>query len=126
MIQLDPHMQSLMDNAMDIYKGTARLLTNIKPMDGSPTVAQLQPSWYVYGEKSTTGSDLVNIMAYYKGNESAKVVLSKLCKTSITNLTLTVVVIPPPVDPQPADEYVRAVMIREDGTSDEYTMNKVS
>ena len=124
MTTLDPHIKSLMDNAMTKYKGTARLLTNIKPMDGSPTVAQLQPGWYVYGEKSTTGSDLINITAYYKGSEAAKASLSKICKVSITNLTLLEIVLPPPVNPPSVDEYVRAVLIKADGTADEYLMDK--
>jgi len=91
--------------ATTMFKGVAKVLTNIKPMDGSPTVAQLQPGWYVYGEKSATGTDLININAYYKGSEAAKVTLAKLCKATIANLTITeVVVTPPPVDPPPTPE----------------------
>jgi hypothetical protein len=110
-----------------MYKGIAKQApVNVKPMDGSSPLAQLQLGWYVYGDYSTTRSDIINVTAYYKGNEGAKISLSKPCKVIASALTITEVPITPPVIPPDADDYyVRAVLIKPDGTSDEYTMMRV-
>jgi hypothetical protein len=84
-----------------MYKGICNVApTNVKPMDGSSVLAQLQVGWYVYGDKSVTGTDLINIISYYKGSESAKVNLTKPCKVTVSNLQpLILVTTPPPVVP---------------------------
>jgi hypothetical protein len=86
-----------------MYKGIAIIApVNIKPMDGSSVLGQLQIGWYVYGDYSTIRSDLINVTAYYKGNETAKVTLTKPCKVTASALNITEVIIePPPVDPPP-------------------------
>jgi hypothetical protein len=84
-----------------MYKGNAKTApVNVKPMDGSSVLAQLQVGWWVYGDYSTTKSDLINVTAYYKGTETARVDLIKPCKVTAAALNITeVIVIPPPVDP---------------------------
>jgi len=106
-------------------KGTQKLNTaptNIKPMDGRPTIAGLQPGWYVYGNLSTTGTDIVDVTAYYKGNEMAKVTLSTPCKLSIGNLTVTDVSAPPPPPPVGEPKPPKKVtVINDDGSTYEAT-----
>lgn len=99
-----------------MWKGTAKSIVNVKPMDGSPTVAQLQIGWYVYGNKSVTGSDLIDVTAYYKGAETAKFDLTKPCKVSISGLVLEEVIVPPV-----PGKVVSYIMVNyQDGTSERF------
>jgi hypothetical protein len=77
---------------MTIKKGTARAITNIKPMAGGAAIAQLQIGDYVFGEQGPT--DLINFTHFYRaGGERVELLVggvSALCKAFIgTNLTLS-------------------------------------
>jgi GH25 family lysozyme M1 (1,4-beta-N-acetylmuramidase) len=108
--------------ATPMYKGVAKQApVNVKPMDGSSTLAQLQLGWYVYGDYSATRTDIINVTAYYKGNETAKVTLAKPCKVTASALNITeVIVTPPPPVPDDTNPIARMVLIYENGTVDEY------
>ena len=81
-------------------KGTAKAITNIKPMDGGVTIAQLQTGDYAYGTQGAT--DLMNFSHFYR-KDNTKVELGKMCKAYLGNLILSndaePIVEPPPVDP---------------------------
>lgn len=57
-------------------KGTAKAITNIKPMDGGTTIAQLMINDYVYGTVGPT--DLTGFSHYYRAG--TKIPLGKPCK----------------------------------------------
>jgi hypothetical protein len=77
-------------------KGTAKALTNIKPMDGGATLAVMGVGDYAYGDKGTT--DLTGFTHYYRAG--LKIELGKPCKAYLGNLTLTnepeVIIVDPP------------------------------
>jgi hypothetical protein len=81
-------------------KGTAKAITNIKPMDGGVTIAQLQVGDYAFGTVGAT--DLMNFSHFYRKDNSI-VQLGKPCKAYLGNLTTSSdvepAVEPPPVDP---------------------------
>ncbi len=83
-------------------KGTARAITNIKPMDGGTTIAQLMIGDYVYGTVGAT--DIMGFSHYYRAG--TKIPLGKPCKAYIgsgaTAMNITSEAepnLPPPVIP---------------------------
>jgi hypothetical protein len=89
-------------------KGIAKALTNIKPMLGGLTIAQLPIGGWVYGDRVPT--DLVNFSHFYRA-DGTRVELTNsagpvMCKCYIGNLTLVDEIepgtIPPPVDTFPS------------------------
>ena len=80
-------------------KGTARVITNVKPMAGGDVLIQLQVGDYVYGTLSIGGTDLIDFYHVYT-KAGIKVSLGLKCKASVSGLTLTNEIEPlPPVDP---------------------------
>ena len=77
----------------------AGLIANVKPMDGSPQIATMQAGEYVFGELSVAQTDLINFDHYYRANDQ-RVDLSKPCKVSVANMTVTEGTEPGP-DPEP-------------------------
>lgn len=89
---------------MTTQKGVARVATNIKTMDGTPTgaIATLPVGGWVFGDYNSTHSDLINVTAWYRAS-GEKITLAEPCKVSVTNLTVTPYTDIPPVDPPPID-----------------------
>ena len=83
---------------MATKKGVAKQATNIKAMSGVPSgaVATLPINGWVFGNLSSTGTDLVDINEWFRPS-GEKVPLNFPCKASVSNLTVTKTeIIPPP------------------------------
>lgn len=80
-------------------KGTARLITNIKPMAGGVAIAQLQVGDYAYGTAGAT--DLTGFTHFYR--KSGEIVhFNAPCKATLSGLIVTSEAepnLPPPVIP---------------------------
>ena len=90
-------------------KGTAKQITNIKPMAGGVTIAQLQIGDYAFGDVGAT--DLMNFNHFYRAS-GLRVELGAPCKawlgSGTTAMKLENIAEPnvPPVEPPPPTEGV--------------------
>lgn len=84
-------------------KGTAKAITNLKPLDGGAAIAQLPIGGWVYGDKGTT--DLTGFTHYYLANGTRKELIKNglpcPCKATLSNLTLVFDVVEPGIEPPP-------------------------
>lgn len=107
-------------------KGVARVATNIKSMSGVPggTIATLPIGGWVFGNLSPTGSDLIDILEWYRPS-GEKMPLSVSCKASAANLTLSDASpeTPPDNPPEPTDEEIIIVIDKVDGTVTSITVD---
>jgi hypothetical protein len=98
-------------------KGTAKAITNLKPMAGGVAIAQLPVSGWVFGTKGTT--DMTDFDHFYRAN-GERVELEKMCKATLGNLILsnesetTDPPTDPPVDPALFD-YIEMMRKSYDG-----------
>ncbi len=83
-------------------KGTAKAVTNVKPMDGGTALDTMLIGDYAFGTVGTT--DLMGFDHFYRKN-GAVVQLGKPCKAYKDNLIITneAETNPPPVDPPPTN-----------------------
>jgi hypothetical protein len=95
-------------------KGTAKLITNIKPLAGGVAIAQLQIGDYAFGTAGAT--DLTGFSHFYR-KSGLKIELNTPCKSTLSGLIITneqePPVNPPPVEP-PVTETFPAYFILED------------
>lgn len=91
-------------------KGTAKFgtSTNIKPLAGGEAIGLLNGGEYVYGDKSSTGSDIINFTHYYRVNGSKVELGGVKCKVSVVNLFISTETEPggatPPPEPDPTPD----------------------
>lgn len=111
-MNLDPDMQSLMEAANMEYVVIADTKSFNKP-GLNPTTKNGTEMGIV--RAGFTFPALANVNGWLSIASNKWVMLSA-CKP----VTFT----PPPVDPPASNDYVRAVLIKSDGTSDEYSMVK--
>lgn len=106
-------------------KGTQKqgLSSNVKPMAGGVAIAQLKSGDYVYGDVSSTGSDLINFTHFYRA-DGTLFELGTPCKVTVTNLVMVNEAEPgtPPVPdptptPTPAAAIDHIVVYFQDGTT---------
>jgi hypothetical protein len=99
-------------------KGTAKAITNLKPMAGGVAIAQLPVGGWVFGAKGLT--DLTGFDHFYRANGEL-VELAKTCKATLGNLILSneLETDTPPVDPPPVDpatfDFIEMRRISHDG-----------
>jgi lysozyme len=98
-------------DTMATKKGVAKAVTNLKSMTGVPggALASLPIGGWVYGDLSTTGTDLINITEWYRPT-GEKLTLSVKCKASVAGLIVTSVTEPPPVIPPVTTAVIRRII----------------
>ena len=103
-------------------KGTAKTITNVKPMAGGATLYQMQVGDYAYG--TVAGSDLINFTHFYH-KSGDKVELQTLHKAyGLTFSNEAEVTPPPPVDPPPTTPVFPDYYILESPTGERKRYNK--
>ena len=82
------------------YKSTALSGANVKSLATGVIRATMQAGDYVIGDVSVTGSDMINFREFFRVN-GAVFSLPDICKVSLTNLSVPVLVGTPTPDPIP-------------------------
>lgn len=111
---------------MATVKGTARSFTNLKYMDGvGLTGLGLQAGDWVLGDRSSTGSDIINITDGIHRKDGVTIdrpPLNKPCKASTGNLDVTdLPVSPPPPPPPPPGTTTYTVTLVDDQTGETWS-----
>lgn len=80
--------------------------TNVKPMAGGAEIARMSPGDYVFGDLSTTGSDIIGFSHFYRAG-GEKFLLGVPCKVTVANMIKTNETEPgggPDPDPDPTPD----------------------